>query len=194
MAKSASPAQQYLSFFVHGEEFALPILRVVEIVPYQEPSRLPNAPPVLRGVVGVRGNVVPALDLARVFGFGDTDITRRSCIVLVEMATRERPATAPMLVGVVVEKVSEVADVPLEAMLAPPEFGMPVRAAYLSGLYPARGKFVFALDLDRVLSDAELAAVAHAARHDDGAPDRHAPSSSSSSSSSISPSTSELPA
>jgi purine-binding chemotaxis protein CheW len=163
MVHVADPVAQYLGFFVRGEELAVPILRVVEIVPYTEPSRLPNAPPVVRGVVGIRGNVVPALDLGRVLGFGETAITRRSCLVLVEMIVREETT----VVGIVVEKVSEVADVPASALVAPPEFGMPVRTAYLVALYPARGKFVCILDLDRVLSDAELEAVAAARREGD---------------------------
>ena len=159
------PVVQYLAFVVGGEEFALPILRVVEIVAYAEPSRVPNAPPFLHGVVGVRGAVVPVIDLARVFGFTRTAIGRRSCIVLCEIAGAEQTT----IVGLLAESVSEVADVSADAIIPPPAVGAPVRAAFLVGLYAARGHFVFVLDIDRVLSERELAALSEAAIEPPGA-------------------------
>jgi purine-binding chemotaxis protein CheW len=155
MTSRAPRVVQYLGFVVRGEEFALPILRVVEIVAYAEPSRVPNAPPFLHGVVAVRGSVVPVIDLARVFGFGDTAIQRRSCIVLCELAGGAQAT----VVGLLAESVSEVADVGADAIVPPPAVGAPIRAAFLIGLYPARGRFVFVLDIDRILSDGELAAL-----------------------------------
>jgi purine-binding chemotaxis protein CheW len=156
---SHAPATvQYLGFVVRGEEFALPILRVVEIVAYAEPSRVPNAPPFLHGVVGVRGAVVPVIDLARVFGFGETPIQRRACIVLCEIAGGERAT----VVGLLTESMSEVTDIGSEALVAPPTVGAPIRAALLLGLYAARGRFVFVLDIDRVLSAGELAVLTDA--------------------------------
>lgn len=160
---------QYLGFSIRDEELAVPILRVIEIVPYTEPSRLPNAPPALLGVIGVRGNVVPAIDLGRLFGFGDTPITRRSCIVLIESIVEEERSA----VGILVERVSEVADVRADALVPPPEMGMAVRAAYVSALYPARGRFVLVLDVDRILSDAEQRAITFASVRGDEA--REAP-------------------
>jgi purine-binding chemotaxis protein CheW len=158
MPSHAPALVQYLGFVVRGEEFALPILRVVEIVAYAEPSRVPNAPPFLHGVVGVRGAVVPVIDLARVFGFGDTPIKRRACIVLCEITGGEQAT----VVGLLAESVSEVADVATSALLPAPTVGAPIRAALLLGLYSARGRFVFVLDIDRVLSDEELAALTEA--------------------------------
>jgi purine-binding chemotaxis protein CheW len=159
MPSHAPAIVQYLGFVVRGEEFALPILRVVEIVAYAEPSRVPNAPPFLHGVVGVRGAVVPVIDLARVFGFGETPIKRRACIVLCEITGGEQST----VVGLLAESVSEVAEIAANALMPPPAVGAPIRAALLLGLYPARGRFVFVLDIDRVLSDEELAALTEAA-------------------------------
>ncbi len=143
---------RYLAFSVRDVDLAVPILRVVEIVRYAEPSRLPNAPEVVRGVVGIRGSVVPAVDLGRVLGFGETPITARSCLVLVEAAAKD----GPTVVGVIVDRVREVADVPHRSLERPPEFGAPVRAAYLAALYAARGQLVCVLDVDRVLEAAGL--------------------------------------
>ena len=157
MTRASQPpgVVQYLAFVVAGEEFALPILRVVEIVAYSDPSRVPNAPPFLHGVVGVRGAVVPVIDLARVFGFERTTIGRRACIVLCEIAVAEQTT----IVGLLAEVVSEVADLGADAIVPPPAVGAPVKAAFLLGLYAARGRFVFVLDIDRVLSEGELAAL-----------------------------------
>ena len=168
MTPAASQVVQYLGFAVRGEEFALPILRVVEIVAYTQPSRVPNAPPFLHGVVAVRGAVVPVIDLARIFGFGETAIQRRSCIVLCEIAGAKQKT----VVGLLAESVSEVADTSAEAILPPPTIGAPVRAAFLLGLYEAHGRFVFVLDIDRVLSDEELDAIRDAASVPPSAPVR----------------------
>ncbi len=158
-AANAPTLVQYLVFAVAREEFALPILRVVEIVAYADPSRVPNAPPFLHGVVGLRGAIVPVIDLARVFGYERTAISRRSCIVLCQIAAGEQVTT----VGLLAEVVREVADLDVDAIAPPPAVGAPVKAAFLIGLYAARGRFVFVLDIDRVLSEAELAAVGEAA-------------------------------
>jgi purine-binding chemotaxis protein CheW len=166
MSSHAPEVVQYLGFVVSGEEFALPILRVVEIVAYAEPSRVPNAPRFLHGVVAVRGAVVPVIDLARIFGFGDTTIRRRSCIVLCEIAGAEQAT----IVGLLTESVSEVADVSAEAILPPPSVGAPIRAAFIAGLYAVRDHFAFVLDIDRVLSEAELAALSGATAEMAGAP------------------------
>jgi purine-binding chemotaxis protein CheW len=159
MSSTAPHVGQYLGFTLRGEEFAVPILRVVEIVAYATPSKVPNAPAFLHGVIGVRGAVVPVIDLARVFGFGDTPIRRRACVVLCEIHGAEHAS----VVGILTEAVSEVADVAADAIVAPPAVGAPIRASYLVGLYAARGRFAFVLDIDRVLSDEELAALARAA-------------------------------
>src|ERR687889_643780 len=107
-AAAASPAAltQYLSFFVAGEEYAVGILQVKEIIEYDVVTRVPSMPACVRGVLNLRGRVVPVVDLARSFGLGESALTRRSCIVVVEVALDGEPT----VVGVLVDAVSQVLD------------------------------------------------------------------------------------
>lgn len=168
MAELDGAAPQYLSFDVAGTAHGLPILAVKEILQYEEPTRIPGAPASVRGVVNVRGAVVPVLDLAVKFGRGETAPTPRTCILVVEaLAGAER-----LTLGVLADAVSEVLDLPASAVEPPPAFGTGVRLDYLTGMGKVGKGFVLLLDVDRVVSapEAELAAQAAelAARADGG--------------------------
>jgi purine-binding chemotaxis protein CheW len=154
-------APQFLSFDVAGTGYGLPILAVKEILQYDEPTRVPGAPPSVRGVVNVRGAVVPVLDLAVKFGKGETVPTNRTCILVVEaQAGGER-----LTLGVLADAVSEVLDLPPDAVEPTPTFGTGVRLDYLTGMGKVGKGFVLLLDVDQVVSasEADLAAQAAAA-------------------------------
>ena len=139
---------QYLTFQLGGEEFAFGIMRVKEILEYDTITRVPNVPAAVRGVINLRGSVVPVVDLSLLFGVGPTAVTKRTCIVIVEARKEGRE----LVMGILAESVSQVIDLAAETIEPPPAFGSNVRAAYLSGLAKVDArKFVLILDIDRLL-------------------------------------------
>ena len=150
---------QYLSFQLAGEEFAFGILKVKEILEYDTITRVPNAPVAVRGVINLRGSVVPVVDLALQFGLTPTVITKRTCIVIVEA----RVDGVDLVMGVLADAVSQVIDLAPEAIEPPPAFGSRVSVEYLVGMGKLDDrKFVLILDIDRLLGDVTLPTPAHA--------------------------------
>ncbi len=148
-------APQYLSFTIAGTDYGLPILAVKEILQHEEPTAVPGVPPSIRGVINVRGQVVPVVDLAVKFGKSETVATKRACILVVETQIGgER-----LVMGVLADAVNEVLDLPATEIEQAPSFGANVKLEYLTGLGKVGKEFVLLLDVDRVLSasDGELA-------------------------------------
>ena len=156
-------SSQYLTFVVGDAEYGIGILRAKEIIEYDTVTAVPNAPPFVRGVINLRGRVVSVVDLAVRFGRQPAEVTRRSCIVVVEV---DRGGTRDV-VGIVADRVSQVVELPADAIEPSPAFGSGVRTDWLLGLGRADKGFVLLLDTDRMLSDwdesAELAAQLDAA-------------------------------
>jgi purine-binding chemotaxis protein CheW len=154
-------APQYLSFTIAGTDYGLPILTVKEILQHEETTRVPGTPPSIRGVINVRGQVVPVVDLAVKFGRGESEVSKRTCILVVEAAVGGERLT----VGVLADAVNEVLDLPRSEIEAAPAFGANVRVDYLTGMGKVGKGFVLLLDVDKVLSasEAELAAQVAAA-------------------------------
>src|SRR5258706_2068479 len=148
---------QSLSFQLAGEEFAFGILRVKEILEYDTLTRVPNAPPAVRGVINLRGAVVPVLDLAHLFGLPATAVTKRSCVIIVEVRVEERD----LVMGILADAVNQVIELAPNTIEPPPAFGSRVRVEYLVGMgkVDAR-KFVLILDIDRLLGDVSAATAA----------------------------------
>lgn len=151
----ATPEQgQYLIFTLGGESFAIGILAVKEIIEYGTLTTVPMMPDVVRGVINLRGAVVPVIDLARRFGQQRTEVKKRTCIVIVElMQEGERHD-----VGVIVDEVNEVIDIPAGEILPAPSFGARIRTDFIAGMGKLGGNFVIILALDKVLSLDEIAA------------------------------------
>jgi len=144
--------EQYLTFFIRGEEYAAGILRVKEIIEYETVTRVPTTPPHVRGVINLRGAVLPVIDLAAKFGNGESAATRTTCIVVVET----RLAGEVLVVGLMADAVSEVVDIASEAIEAPPAFGTNISTDFLIGMGKLDNRLVLVLDIDRVLSPVEL--------------------------------------
>jgi purine-binding chemotaxis protein CheW len=106
IAPHAETRAQYLSFELCGEEYAVNILRVREIIEYDTLTRVPGMPACVRGVINLRGRVVPVLDLAARFGLAESETTRRSCIVMMELTDDEDS----VVIGVITDAVSQVLD------------------------------------------------------------------------------------
>jgi purine-binding chemotaxis protein CheW len=159
---------QYLTFIVAGEEYAVEILRVREIVETMPITQLPATPAAIRGVVNLRGTVVPVIDPGVRFGLGPRPITWRTCIVFVEIDV----AGAPTTMGLIADAIGHVIELGGDAIEPVPPFGSDIPLEFLSGMGAVGRKFVHLLNVDRVLSLSELAAVASlaptATAEDDG--------------------------
>jgi purine-binding chemotaxis protein CheW len=145
---------QYLSFQLGGEVYAIAILRVREIIEYGRVTPVPMMPAWMRGVINLRGAVVPVVDLCARFGGAPAVAGRRACIVIVEAGGEE----GVDVLGVVVDAVHEVVDIDAAAIEPPPAFGAGMRADFIAGMARMEGRFVILLDVDRVLSVGELSA------------------------------------
>lgn len=155
-AVTDDPAQ-YLTFQLGGEMFAIGILAIKEIIEYGDLTTVPMMPRSVRGVINLRGAVVPVIDLQARFGRPPAVIGRRTCIVIVEVHAQ---ADQQQVIGVVVDAVNEVLDIAPSDIEPPPAFGAQIRADFIQGMGKVRGRFVVLLDLDRTLSIDELAALA----------------------------------
>ena len=151
-------ALQCLTFFMDQEEYAVELLKVREIMEYREPTVVPMTPASVRGVINVRGRVVPIVDLAIKFGLADLTISKRTCIIIVEVNIDG----ADTSMGLVVDAVNEVREFVGDEIEDAPSFGTKVKVDYLQGMGRTGTKFALILDIDRVLSDMELEAVVKA--------------------------------
>jgi purine-binding chemotaxis protein CheW len=148
----ADARTQFLSFTLAGEEYAVDILRVKEIIEYDGLTRVPGMPGWIAGVINLRGRVVPVADLRERFGLEVTAATRRTCVVIVEVASADRE----LVIGIVADSVSDVLDLAPDEVQAPPSFGTRISASYLAGMAEAGRKFVMILDVDSALASETL--------------------------------------
>jgi purine-binding chemotaxis protein CheW len=144
---------QYLTFALGSEMFAVGILNVKEIIEYGNLTEIPMMPAFIRGVINLRGSVVPVIDLSARFGGSQTEVGRRTCIVIVEVEDDE----AKHDIGIMVDAVSEVLDIPGSEIEPPPAFGAKIRADFIFGMGKVAGKFVIILNINKVLSVEEIA-------------------------------------
>lgn len=138
---------QYLIFSLAGEAFAIDILHVKEIIEYGQLTEVPMMPEVVRGVINLRGAVVPVIDLAARFGRTPTQVARRTCIVIVELEQEGEHHD----VGIIVDAVNEVMEIPPADIEPPPTFGTQLRTDFIAGMGKLAGRFVSILQVDRVL-------------------------------------------
>ena len=153
---AAGEEGQYLTFTLGGEMFAIGILNIKEILEYGQLTAVPMMPEFIRGVINLRGAVVPVLDLSCRFGGARSEVTKRSCIVIIEVATEDGRHD----IGVIVDAVSEVLEIPDAEIEPAPAFGARIRADFIQGMGKVDGRFVIILNVDRVLSVDEMAVVA----------------------------------
>ena len=139
---------QYLSFSLRGTEYAVGILKVKEILQYEQTTRVPSTPRSVRGVINLRGQVVPVVDLAAKFGLGETEPTPFTCILIVEAAVEGNST----VVGIMADSVQEVIELGGDDVEPPPAFGTNVKVDFLLGMGKLGKRFVLLLDIDRVIS------------------------------------------
>lgn len=143
---------QYLTFMLGGEMFAIPILNIKEIIEYGHLTTVPMMPGFIRGVINLRGSVVPVVDLSARFGRESTGITRRTCIVIIEIHSEGELQD----IGVVVDTVNEVLEIPAREVEPAPSFGAVIRTDFIQGMGKINGKFVIILNVNHVLSLDEI--------------------------------------
>lgn len=140
-----SAEEQYVTFTVGTEEYGVNILSVREIRGWTPESRLPNLPPYVRGVINLRGIIIPIFDLRARFGGGPTDVTKRHVVVVIQVGERTR--------GILVDAISDILTIRKDDIKPPPdvEAGM-IDAEYLSGLYTADNRMVTLLSVERLFA------------------------------------------
>ena len=156
-AGATGEVQQYLTFTLAGEMYGLGILNIKEIIEYGNLTEIPMMPVFIRGVINVRGGVVPVIDLLARFGGKKSEIGRRTCIVILELALDGGRHD----IGVVVDAVSEVLEIPASEIEPPPTFGAKIRTDFIDGMGKVAGKFVIILNTQQVLSIDEMAVLAN---------------------------------
>jgi purine-binding chemotaxis protein CheW len=149
---------QYLTFFLAGEEYAVSLLQVTEIIECSTLTKVPGAPAWIRGVLNLRGSVVPVVDLAIKFGLPQTEITRRTCVIIVELRVDDER----LVMGVMADAVHQVAELRPEEIQTAPAFGPKVRVDCILGMGVSNGKFIVLLDIDRILSSSDILAASTA--------------------------------
>lgn len=158
---------QYLTFFIGGEEYAADILTVREIIEFTPLTRVPMTPPWVRGVMNLRGTVVPVVDLAVKFGLEECQPTNRTCIVVAEVVLDSEVA----VFGLMADAVSQVIDLADEEIQPPPPFGTTVDSHFITGMSRSEDKLVLLLDIDEVLTSSEVSAVAALGRESESRPE-----------------------
>jgi purine-binding chemotaxis protein CheW len=151
-AQADARAGKYLTFQLANEEFGIRVLKVREIMGLQEITAVPQTPAHIRGVINLRGKVIPVIDLRLKFGLEASEYTQRTCIIV----TQVQGETGTLLMGVIVDGVAEVLNLCASDIEDTPDFGEDIGSRYLLGMAKAKGKVKILLDIDKVLSLQEL--------------------------------------
>jgi purine-binding chemotaxis protein CheW len=140
-------AGKYLTFALGAEEYGVPVLKVREIIKMMDITAVPQVPPHVKGVVNLRGKIIPVVDLRMKFGLAAQEYTERTCIIVVEVAM----GAARLMAGAIVDAVSEVLNITSQEIEETPAFGDQAQTDYLQGVAKIKGHVKILLDLDRVL-------------------------------------------
>ncbi len=148
-------AGKYLTFKLGHETYGLQILKVQEIIGMMSVTHVPRTPAYVRGVINLRGRVIPVVILRRKFGMSDSEDTERTCIIVVQIAWAGQSVT----MGIIVDEVSEVVDIAAGQIEAAPNMGASVDTAFILGMGKIGDNVVILLDVDKVLSSEDLTQV-----------------------------------
>jgi purine-binding chemotaxis protein CheW len=143
---------KYLTFVLGNGEYAIEILKVQQVIQIQQVTRLPRAPKFIRGLINLRGKVIPVLSIHDKFNMSAVEETKKTCIVIVEISNGQNHLT----VGVVIDEIKEVMQVTEKMLTDTPDIGMSKSAKHIVGAVRIDGKVRFILDLDEVLSLDEI--------------------------------------
>jgi len=149
--EEGSYAQEFLTFTLGPEEYAIDILKVQEIRGYEQPTTIANAPPFIKGVINLRGIIVPIIDLRIKFGVGRADYTPFTVVIILSIGTR--------VVGIVVDGVSDVTSLRAEQIRPAPDFAATVDTRYINGLGTISERMLIVVDIERLMLSSEMALV-----------------------------------
>lgn len=156
MGDSESDANnQYLTFILENEVFALEIGKVREVLDYSEVTKIPQVPDYMCGVINLRGSVVPVIDMRKKFGLLEEEKTVNTCIIIVEVAL----SGEQVVLGALVDSVREVLEIDASDIEHPPRLGVGLNTEFLHGMGRHGEKFIMLLNIDRVFSSADLARI-----------------------------------
>jgi purine-binding chemotaxis protein CheW len=150
---------KYLTFKLAGEEYGIGILKVKEIIGMMPITTVPRTPDYVKGVINLRGKVIPVIDLRLKFGMQEMGYSERTCIIVVEI----RGQYGAILIGIVVDAVSEVLNIRSTEIEETPNFGASLETQYILGMAKMNGGVKILLDIDKVLSTEEVALLDRAA-------------------------------
>lgn len=159
---------KFLTFLMANEKYGLEILKVREIIGMMDVTSVPTTPAFIRGVINLRGKVIPVVDLRLKFGIEAREDTQRTCIIVVQIA---HPGQE-MIMGIIVDEVSDVLDIDRNQIEPPPSFGANIRTDFILGMGKADQKVLTMLDIDRVLSEQDIALVETSAEKTGPQPDK----------------------
>ncbi|MFZ0257172.1 MAG: chemotaxis protein CheW [Gammaproteobacteria bacterium] len=145
---SADDPVQYLTFTLDGESFATDIAQVREVLEFKGVTKVPRTPDYMRGVINLRGSVVPVVDLRLQFGMESTEPTIDTCIVIIEVPIDAQP----VVLGALADSVQEVLELKPEQLAPPPRFGTRIRTDFIRAMGRYGDQFVIILDMERVFS------------------------------------------
>jgi purine-binding chemotaxis protein CheW len=153
VVKAEQRAGKYLVFHLGAEEFGIQVQKVREIMGVQDITQVPQTPPYVKGVINLRGKVIPVVDLRLKFTMPAKEYTQRTCIIVVQVASPQ----STMLMGIVVDGVAEVLQIAAADVEDTPSFGKEVEVPYVMGLAKIKGKVKILLDIDQVMTARDLA-------------------------------------
>lgn len=151
IAKSAL-AGKYLTFVLADEDYGLEILKIQEIIGMMTITTMPRTPDYVRGVINLRGKVIPVLDMRRKFDLPTTEDTSRTCIIVTQIDNGDTTLTT----GIVVDRVSEVLDIAVEQIDPPPDFGGGVETRFILGLGKVNDRVIMLLDINSILTSDDM--------------------------------------
>jgi len=150
---------KYLTFSLSNEEYGIGILKIKEIIGMMSVTSVPQTPNFVKGVINLRGKVIPVMDLRLKFSMESSDYTEHTCIIVVEIEGK----TGNILIGIVVDSVSEVLNISQNDIEKTPSFGTNLDTKYILGMAKVEGGVKILLDIDRILSTAEITVLDKAA-------------------------------
>lgn len=143
---------KFLTFALGSEEYGIPIQKVKEIIGIMDITNIPKTPQFIKGVINLRGKIIPVMDLRLKFDLQEQDYNQRTCIIVVEIDIAE----SKRMMGIVVDTVSEVVNIQKGEIEPPPQYNTHVDTEFLIGMGKVKGKVILLLDIEQVLTDEEL--------------------------------------
>jgi purine-binding chemotaxis protein CheW len=153
--RQTARAGKYLTFRLAAEEYGLEILKVQEIIKMMDITKIPRTPDFVRGVINLRGKVIPVVDLRLKFSMEAKETTEKTCVIVVQVRRQEGVVT----MGIIVDEVSEVLDISGEEIQAAPSFGTSVDTQFILGMAKTKGGVKILLDINKVLASDEIDAL-----------------------------------